>query len=98
MYIVRDIFNLKFGHYRDVKALLDSEQGKKLFSQMEGLRILTDFTGDSYRMVWEMPFPSLAEYEKQLREEFAAEGWQEWYAKFKQYVNSSHREILKQMS
>ncbi|MDB5151833.1 MAG: hypothetical protein JWR54_584, partial [Mucilaginibacter sp.] len=30
MYIVRDIFHLKFGHYKDAKTLLDDASRKKL--------------------------------------------------------------------
>lgn len=95
MYIVRDIFNLKFGQYQDVKPLVDEYFESELIPS--GSRVLTDFTGDSYRLIWETPHSSLAEYEDHLEEAFAAPEWKEWYAKFKSHIHSSHREILKQL-
>ncbi len=66
MYVVRDIFHLKFGHYRDVKALMDEADSKNMFPQAKSRRMLTDFTGDSYRLIMEEEFDSLGEYEKEL--------------------------------
>jgi hypothetical protein len=40
MYIICDIFQLKFGHYRLT-------------------RVLTDFTGDSYRLIFEEGYNTL---------------------------------------
>lgn len=94
MYVIRDIFHLKFGQYREAKLLAD-EYVANLQTSDAG-RILTDFTGDSYRLIWESSYNSLADYEEHLQE-MAAPEWQEWYAKFKQHVHSSHREILKQV-
>lgn len=95
MYIVRDIFKLKFGHYREVKPLVDEHFESELVPS--GSRVLTDFTGDSYRLIWETPASSMVEYENHLEEEFASSEWKEWYAKFKPHIDSSHREILKQV-
>ncbi len=98
MYIVRDIFHLKFGHYREVKSLLDEAEESGMFSgNKHATRVLTDFTGDSYRLVLEASFTSLAEYEQSLTGEMTKPEWQQWYMKFKEYVNTSHREILKQV-
>ncbi len=66
MYIVRDIFHLKFGHYRDAKALMDEVAQKGLLKDMKEPRVLTDFTGDAYRMILENSFDSLDAYEKSL--------------------------------
>ncbi|HXS35616.1 MAG TPA: hypothetical protein VN721_02860 [Flavipsychrobacter sp.] len=97
MYIVRDIFNLKFGHYKDAKALLDEASRKDLLPQQNGNRILSDFTGDAYRLVFEQQFDSLADYEKSLSGSMAKNDWQNWYGKFKDHVERSHREILKEV-
>lgn len=97
MYITRDIFQLKFGHYRDVKALLDAATKDNLFPEAKSMRVLTDFTGDAYRLILEEGFDSLADYEKNLSGGMATPEWQSWYEKFKQHVESSHREILKQI-
>lgn len=94
MYVVRDIFHLKFGHFKDVKATL-SEGGKSIFHGQD-FRILTDFTGDAYRLILEKDYKSLSEYEQSMKE-LANDEWQKWYGKFKEHVISSHREILKKI-
>ena len=61
------------------------------------MRILTDFTGKGYRMIIELPYQSLAAYETDLKKELRGDGWKEWYAQFQSFVESSEREILKQV-
>lgn len=95
MYIVRDIFQLKFAHYRDVKALLDEAVKSKMFPEKDGNRMLTDFTGDAYRLIMEQNFKTLAEYEQMMTSEMGKPEWQNWYGRFKEHIVSSHREILK---
>lgn len=97
MYIVRDIFQLKFGHFKDAKKLFEEATAKKMMPEAANMRMLSDFTGDSYRMILEAGFDSLADYEKSLSGAMNQGDWQKWYADFKQHVASSHREILKQV-
>lgn len=97
MYIVRDIFQLKFGHYRDAKALMDEAKAKNMFPEAKSMRMLTDFTGDSYRLIMEEGYDSLAEYEKALTSGMGHADFQSWYTRFKEYTVSSHREILKEV-
>jgi hypothetical protein len=97
MYIIRDIFQLKFGHYRDVKALVDDAVKRNLMPTAQQSRMLTDFTGNSYRFIFEESYNSLADYEKSLTEEMDKDEWQKWYNQFKPHIESSHREILKQI-
>jgi predicted ester cyclase len=96
-YITRDIFQLKFGHFRDVKVLIEEARKSGLLPDGKAQRVLTDFTGNSYRLIFEEGFDSLGEYEKSLSSELNAEAWQQWYKRFKEHVESSHREILKQL-
>ena len=97
MFIIREIFHLKFGQYRPVKALLDEAMQKHLLLQPSGTRILTDFTGKGYRLVLELPYATLSAYEADLSKELAGTDWKEWYEKLKQYVEYSEREIMKQI-
>jgi steroid delta-isomerase-like uncharacterized protein len=96
-YITRDIFNLKYGHYRDVKALMDEAVRMGLMPEGKSQRLLTDFTGDAYRLIMEEGFNSLDEFEKTLTSELRKDEWQQWYQRFKEHVESGHREILKQI-
>ena len=98
MYIIRDIFQLKFGHFRDARTLLDQAVRSGIMPQSESLRLLSDFTGNSYRLIFEEEFKSLAHYEQSLTSGMAEDEWQNWYERFKQHVDSSHREILKLLS
>ena len=95
MYIIRDIFHLKFGHYKEVKALMDEAKAKNMFPEAKSFRVLTDFTGDSYRLIMEEGYDSLGEYEKSLTSGMAHADFQAWYNKFKEHMIRSHREILK---
>ena len=98
MFIIREIFYLQFGRFKDAKALVDEATTAGLITLPPGGRILTDFTGEGYRFILEMPYPSLAAFETDLAREMSAEAWKEWYEKFKLLVRHSEREILKQIS
>ncbi len=97
MYIVREIFHLQFGRYRDAKTLLDEAMQKHLLLQPAGSRILTDFTGEGYRLIIELPYATLPDYEADLKKELGGSGWKDWYERFKQLIRYSEREILKQV-
>lgn len=98
MYIIRDIFHLKFGHYKDVKSLLDEAKSKNMLPQAQSIRMLTDFTGDAYRLIMEEGYNTLADYEQSLSGTMAQTDWKDWYDRFKPHVERSHREILKQIA
>lgn len=98
MYIVREIFHLQFGRYREAKTLIDEALQKHLLLQPSGSRILTDFTGEGYRLIIELPYATLADYEADLKKELGGTGWKEWYEKFKPLMRFSEREILKQVN
>ena len=97
MYIVRDIFQLKFGQYKDAKALLDEAYSHGLLPDAKSSRVLTDFTGDSYRLILEEGFDTLTAYEQSLGMGMQKQEWKIWYDRFKVNVVSSHREVLKQV-
>ncbi len=97
MYIVRDIFQLRFGVYKDAKALLDEAYSKGLLPDAKSARVLSDFTGDAYRLIFEEGYDSLSDYEQSLQQSMDKADWKKWYEKFKPLVVSSHREILKQV-
>ena len=95
MYIVRDIFNLKYGHFRPVKAMMEEAIKMGMMPNDRNMRVLSDFTGDAYRFIIEFSFDSLSDYEKELNKDMSKPEFQEWYKKFIEHVDSGHREILK---
>lgn len=96
-FVVRDIFKLRFGHFRPVKELFLEAKGRNMMPEAKFSRILTDFTGDSYRLILENGYDSLLEYEAALSSGISDPEWQQWYKKFMEHVESSHREILKEI-
>jgi steroid delta-isomerase-like uncharacterized protein len=96
-FLVRDIFQLKFGQFRPAKKLLEEAMEKNMMPEAQQARVLTDFTGDSYRLVFEEGFDSLTDYEMSLSGSMKSDEWQSWYERFKPLVERSHREILKQV-
>jgi len=97
MFIVRDIFQLRFGVYKEAKALLDEAYSKGLLPDAKSARILSDFTGEAYRLIFEEGHDSLSDYERSLSKSMATKEWKAWYEKFKSHVTGSQREILKQV-
>ncbi len=97
MYIVREIFQLQFGRYKEAKALLDKGVKDGVLSPPQGSRILTDFTGEGYRLILESPYRSLGDYEADMKKGMNNEGWSGWYDQFKMLIRNSDREILKQI-
>jgi hypothetical protein len=98
MYIVREIFHLQFGRYKEAKVLIDEAIKGGLMPQTTGNRVLTDFTGESYRLIFESAYTTLSDFEKELAKDMGTVDWKEWYEKFKVLVRHSEREILKQIS
>jgi hypothetical protein len=94
MIVVRDVFQLKYGKAKEVKALM--EDSKKLMEpeRQKNSRYLFDLVGPSYTMVLETTFNNLAEFESEISKVFAKKEWGEWYQKFVPYVEKSYREIF----
>ena len=72
---------MQFGRYREAKTLIDEGMQKHLLLQPSGSRILTDFTGEGYRLIIELPYATLADYETDLKKELGGTGWKDWYEK-----------------
>lgn len=94
MFVVRDVFQLQFGKARQAREALESFSTSGEGNEGPS-RILTDFTGPAYRLIMEMEFESLAEYEERLTSIMSTDEWREVYAKFVPFVESSYREILR---
>lgn len=94
MIVIRDIFNLKFGKAKDARALLDEAKGIAKKYGFNEQRALTDLTGDSYRLVMESQWNSLADWENAMKKGIGADDWQKWYQKFIPLVDRASREIM----
>jgi hypothetical protein len=94
MIIVRNVFRIKFGEAKPVKALIPEFQALNNKHGMVNHRALMDLTGDSYILVFESGHASLAEFESKLQSMFGDAEWAKLYEKFKPYINSGCREIF----
>lgn len=94
MIIVRDVFSLKFGKAREMKALM--QESKKLMDKemLERSRVMFDLVGPAYTMVLESSFKNLAEFESSLSQTFSKPEWGAWYQKIVPLVDKSYREIF----
>lgn len=93
MIVVRDVFRLKFGKAREMKALwLDAEPTRKEVG-MDRMRVLTDLTGEAYQWVLESEFESLSDYEATMATMFATDEWRTLYERIIPLVETSRREI-----
>lgn len=94
MYVVREIFQLKFGQFKPAWNLLKQAVVQD-FMPKTNIRFLSDFTGNSYRLIMESEYENLADFERELREGMKSKEWQQWYQQFKENIEGSEREILK---
>jgi len=74
---------------------MDEANAKKMFPESKSFRMLSDFTGDSYRLVMEEGYDSPGENEKAITSGMGHADFQSWYTRFKEHAVSSHGEILK---
>jgi hypothetical protein len=95
MIVVRDVFQMKFGKARDVKALWSEgiELGK-MAGNDANFRALTDLVGNSYTFVLESEYDNLASYEESMKETFSNDEWRQWYQKLTPLIESEKREIF----
>lgn len=95
MIVVRDEFQLKFGVAREATALF--QEGMQ-FSRSSGasgdIRLLTDLTGNYYRLVLESTYDDLATYEREMHTMMSDPQWKAWYARFMPLAQSGRREIF----
>lgn len=94
MILVRNVFRLKFGKAKEVKALW--REGRAIASRVGGgpERAMVDVTGTFYTFVMEASYPSLAAFEGEGAQLMAADEWKRWYERFVPLVESGYREIF----
>ena len=96
MIVVRNVFNLKYGKAREAKTYWQ-EMRKTMKATDPNIatpRLLTDLTGQAYRLIMESEYKSLSDFEKELAKVFENKEWREMYQKFVPLVESGHREIF----
>jgi len=94
MILVRDVFQLKFGKAKEVKALW-SDVVRLVRKHGHGpSRAMFDVTGPYYTFVMESTHENLAAFEKAGKEMMGDAEFGGWYQKFVPLIESGHREIF----
>ena len=94
MLLERNVFRVKFGKAKEVKALYKEMLKLESGDGMENVRALTDLTGPAYTFVIEMTHKSLADFENNLQKVFTSKEWQELYQKMVPFFESGYREFF----
>ena len=97
MFVIRNVFRLKFGKAREAVALLKEGLAiqKRVMSGLEySTRILTDVTGPFYTLVLELTVPNLAAFESNAPRLFGDKEFQANYQKMAPLVESGYREVF----
>jgi len=94
MIAVRNVFNLKFGRAKEAKALMKEAVEINRKNGLKDVRVFSDLTGQSYRLIFETYHESLAEFESKLQAVFGNADWRTMYDKLIPLMDSAHREIF----
>lgn len=92
MIVERNIFHLHFGHAREGLAAMKEMMSLGEFGS--AMRILTDETGDAYRLILEITFESYSQMETKMKE-LDVNTWREKYQQFIPHCMRSYREYLR---
>jgi hypothetical protein len=93
MILVQDVFQAKYGKGGELVALLKEAREAWPESQAYGYRILTDASGPFFTVITETEVPSLAEWEKRIKEIFTNPDFAKWFARMEPLVESGRREF-----
>lgn len=96
MIIERNTFYLKFGKAKEAIAIWKQimDEAKTAMNKPE-MRLLTDITGHSYRIVMEMHIKSYTDIGPKNAAWMTHERFQELYEQFKPLCERAERELLK---
>ena len=94
MIIVRDLFHIQPDQMKKAKELI--QEGREIMRRQgySSVRVMTDLTGDYYRLVLEGEYNSLADFESAMKKVQANRKWQQFYPKLRKLILGGHREIF----
>jgi hypothetical protein len=97
MIVERNTFRLKFGHAKEAIAIWKTilEEGSKTQMRAPEMRLLSDLSGDSYTIVFEMQINSMIDLNQKQAIWVTTQRFQELYQKFLPLCEGSQREFLK---
>ena len=94
MILLRDIFHAKYGKGNDLLALFKEAEERWPDSSFPEARTLTDLSGPFFTIVRESVRESLTELEQRAGKTFALPGFDEWFARMTELVDSGSREYF----
>jgi NIPSNAP len=94
MIVVRDVFRIDPDGMREAKALMTEARGMMERLGLRGIRTMTDLVGDSYTLVLESQFDSLAAFESEIQQAFQDPEFQAWYPRLRKHIRGGRREVF----
>ena len=95
MIVVREVFQLHYGKYREAIAIVKEMFKAGSDSGGSQPRLLTDAVGRYYTLIMESEYQDLAAFEKSMAEEMGGEGMRELNDRFVPLVMEGRREIFR---
>jgi quinol monooxygenase YgiN len=92
--IERDVFQAKYGRGDDLVKLFKGARALMAEHGRSEYRILTDLSGAFFTVVVEFEWESLAQMEAERQATFSDPGFQEWFAKMPELIESGTRELF----
>lgn len=93
MILVRQVFQIKYGHMDAMLALVRAAEERGGPSANMLHRVLTDISGPNFTLVFETVVESIDEHGAQMQAVFADPDSQADAAQMAQYIESGHREF-----
>ena len=94
MILLRDIFHAKYGKGNELLALFKEAEERWPDSGFAEARTLTDLSGPFFTIVRESQRKSLADLESRMGKTFALPGFEAWFARMTELVDSGSREYF----
>jgi hypothetical protein len=91
MLVVRDVFQAKYGKGGELVELF--KEGRKLWEELYGTRILTDASGPFFTVVTEREAESFADWEESREKIFSLPDFNDWFARMQPLVENGRREF-----
>lgn len=95
MILVRDVLKIDPAHMQEAKKIAreNNEHGKK--QGYPEMIVMTDLTGEFYKLVLESKFDSLAHYEQLMKRMMESKDWKKTYPRLRKFLRGGKREIYR---
>lgn len=94
MILVRDVLQIDPMQMKAAREVVQQSETMLATTGYPRPKMMTDLTGDFYRLVLEGEFADLASYEREMTKTMAHPDWQAFYGKLRPMVKGGSREVF----